>query len=245
MKQVHKKIVSLVLMVALVATLSVSVFASGATSPTVKREQAVAIAQKELPEGILLSVDYEWDDGFYLYEMEWLNSDNYEYDIEVRASNGKVVKFRRDDYRKNADSYRNAGISHEKAIEIAAGNQKNLRFDESKLQLTTHGLYYKVTFYSSQGQKLQAVLNAADGTLISSTDNYLGTPTTKEGTSVTLEEAKQIALDHVGGGRITKARQDFDDGRLEYEIEIRYNGLEYEIDIDATTGNIVKYDIDD
>ena len=43
---------------------------------------------------------------------------------------------------------------------------------------------------------------------------------------------------------ITVAHCDYDDGHLEYDIEIVYNGNEYEFEIDGTGGTILSHDID-
>ena len=65
---------------------------------------------------------------------------------------------------------------------------------------------------------------------------------------VTKEEAKQIALNKAGvtdeEATFTKARLDYDDGREEYEFEFFANGMEYEIDVDANTGRVVKFDVE-
>lgn len=71
-------------------------------------------------------------------------------------------------------------------------------------------------------------------------------------TSVTLEQAKQIALDHAGktASQVTfvKAHKDYDNWRWEYEVEFIVasgNGyMEYDYDIDANTGKIISYDYD-
>ena len=62
-----------------------------------------------------------------------------------------------------------------------------------------------------------------------------------------LEKAKSIALGQVSGATasdITVAHCDYDDGHLEYDIEIVYNGNEYEFEIDGTSGTILSHDID-
>ena len=41
---------------------------------------------------------------------------------------------------------------------------------------------------------------------------------------------------------IRRAYQDRDDGRVTYEIEIRYNLRDYEFEIDASTGAILDWD---
>ena len=65
---------------------------------------------------------------------------------------------------------------------------------------------------------------------------------------LTKDEAKQIALDKAGvtaeEATFTKARLDYDDGREEYEFEFFANGKEYDIDVDANTGRVVKFDVE-
>ena len=60
------------------------------------------------------------------------------------------------------------------------------------------------------------------------------------------DQARDAALSHAGVslGQVTglQIRQDWDDGRLEYEIEFRACGMEYEYTIDGGTGQILEYD---
>ena len=62
------------------------------------------------------------------------------------------------------------------------------------------------------------------------------------------DEAKKIALDKAGvtaaEATFTKARLDYDDGREEYEFEFFANGKEFDIDVDANTGRVVKFDVE-
>lgn len=67
------------------------------------------------------------------------------------------------------------------------------------------------------------------------------------GVKISEATAKQTALSRVPGAtaaNIYKFKLDFDDGRWEYEGEIRYGTMEYEFTIDATTGNIIEWDAD-
>lgn len=65
------------------------------------------------------------------------------------------------------------------------------------------------------------------------------------GGSLTLEQAKQAALDYAGVSTadafFTKTEKDWDDGREIYEIEFYVGGTEYEMDVDAATGNITEF----
>ena len=69
----------------------------------------------------------------------------------------------------------------------------------------------------------------------------------KAGTAadIGLEKAKSIALGKVSGadaGNIVKAERDYDDGILEYEIEIVYNGYEYDFEINGSSGSIISHE---
>ena len=65
---------------------------------------------------------------------------------------------------------------------------------------------------------------------------------------LTKDEAKQIALDKAGvtaeEATFTKARLDYDDGREEYEFEFFADGREFDVDVDANTGRVVKFDVE-
>ena len=60
------------------------------------------------------------------------------------------------------------------------------------------------------------------------------------------EKAKEIALDHANVTNITnyKIELDFDDVMV-YEIEFKVNNKEYDYEINALTGDIIEYEIDD
>lgn len=61
---------------------------------------------------------------------------------------------------------------------------------------------------------------------------------------ITEEEAEQIAFAHAGveDARVQKTELDRDDGRVVYEIEFRKGLREYEYEIDAVTGEVLKSD---
>ena len=67
-------------------------------------------------------------------------------------------------------------------------------------------------------------------------------------TSITVEEAKEIALKHANltSSKVSfmKSEFDFDDGVKKYDIEFYYNNREYNYEIDANTGRILSYEQD-
>ncbi|MCD8139576.1 MAG: PepSY domain-containing protein [Planctomycetaceae bacterium] len=63
---------------------------------------------------------------------------------------------------------------------------------------------------------------------------------------ISLDDAQQIALDRVGGGDVVEAKyKSHKRNRGRYEFEIIHNGYEYDIEIDAETGDVVKFEQDD
>ena len=66
------------------------------------------------------------------------------------------------------------------------------------------------------------------------------------GSAITLEEAKKIALKKAGlkekDGTWKKEKEDRDDGRMTYELEFVSGEIEYEFEIDAENGNILDFE---
>ena len=66
--------------------------------------------------------------------------------------------------------------------------------------------------------------------------------------TISSDEAKQIALQHANllDNQVTfiKVSQDYDDGINKYEIEFYYNNTEYDYEINAYSGEILKFDYD-
>lgn len=64
---------------------------------------------------------------------------------------------------------------------------------------------------------------------------------------ISREKAVRIVLDRVDGADESDIHEmdlDHDDGQLVYEGELRYSGYEYDFEIDAETGEIIKWEID-
>lgn len=62
-----------------------------------------------------------------------------------------------------------------------------------------------------------------------------------------IEKAKTIALAQVNGASesdIIKSGSEYEHGRLEYDVDIKYNGYEYEFTIDGETGEIISSEVE-
>ena len=66
--------------------------------------------------------------------------------------------------------------------------------------------------------------------------------------ALTPEKAKTIVLNYAGltadQVTFTKCHEDREDGRIVYEIEFYFNGIEYDFDVDLYTGRITDSDRD-
>ena len=66
--------------------------------------------------------------------------------------------------------------------------------------------------------------------------------------SISLDEAKNIAVTNAGvdinSVEFTREELDHDNHTLVYELEFFYNNIEYNYEINATTGDIISYDKD-
>lgn len=76
----------------------------------------------------------------------------------------------------------------------------------------------------------------------------LAVPAYAASNDIGIEKAKEIALAHAGVAESETvflfAEPDYDDGRLEYEVEFYAGQTEYDYTIDAKSGQVMKFDTD-
>ena len=131
-----------------------------------------------------------------------------------------------------------AGVKESNAVFLRA----NLDWDDGRMQ-------YEVEFYSGSTE-YDYDIDAVTGAILSSDRDMedfqiWNGGTSSSGNYITAERAKQIALAECpGGSTVYKCQFDWDDGRAEYEVEIRNGWTEYDFEIDAVTGTIFSRDID-
>ena len=69
-----------------------------------------------------------------------------------------------------------------------------------------------------------------------------------ESSQITEEQAKEAALDKVPGAtleNILEYKTESDNNRLVYDVKIHYDQKEYDFEIDAYTGAILEWDVED
>ncbi|MBM6840732.1 PepSY domain-containing protein [[Clostridium] spiroforme] len=117
--------------------------------------------------------------------------------------------------------------------------------------------YYDFTIVTDT-EKYEVEVNAENGKVLkvekdddyvpaqSNTTDQTNQSNTQNTTQITAEKAQEIAMNKVGTGTLVKCELDYDDDtqKYKYEIEIRDGRVEYELDIDAVSGDIIKFEQD-
>lgn len=135
-------------------------------------------------------------------------------EIALKAIDGKVTKAKKE---------RDDGIDYYD-FEIISDNQK-----------------YEIEVDANTGKIIK---NEKDTDYVPSS-NEASQNNNSQATTISIDEAQRIAMEKVGNnGYLVKCELDIDDGIQKYEIEIKNGNIEYEIDIDAISGEIIKYEED-
>lgn len=220
--------------------------------------------------GYEIELDADW--GVMVYDVDFkAGGYEYDYEIHaVDGSIVKSEKELDDDYvppkagQNGAAASNNSGTASEGAIsearakEIAldhAGVSANdIRGYESELDRDDGVTVYEVEF-KANGYAYDYKVHASTGVILKSEKEWDGdhayAQAGQSGTAAntgTISEAraKEIALAHAGvsANEISKYKTDLDtdDGLTVYEVEFKSGGYEYEYEIHAATGEILKCD---
>lgn len=229
---------------------------------TIEEAKSIALKDAGVTDVTFIKEKRDYDDGRIVYEIEFIY-DNKEYDYEIEASSGRILKTDIDYERysggvNNGDQY---SITAEEAENIAL---KDAGIARGSVDFITSyagrddGIYlYEVEFFAGD-KKYEYEIKASDGTILQSDmdyEKYRGNAagsTNNGGSSaqntITAEEAENIALKDAGVARSSvryiNSKLDRDDGLTVYEVEFAVDYTEYDYEINAVNGNIVSRDID-
>ena len=233
---------------------------SQASQMPIGRDEALEIAKTHAgltDAGLTWEVDPELDEVPPHYEVE-LHQGGQEYEYKIQAYTGEVLysNTQQDDDDDSAPAVTGTtDIGTEKAKSIAleaagvtASQVQNLRverdYDDGRLE-------YEIEFYVGSTE-YDYVISGVDGTILEQdVEQEGGSHTTQPtqpstGSDIGAEKAKSIALSHAGftASQVQrlKVEKDYDDGRLEYEVEFYAGTTEYDYTISGTDGTILKQD---
>ena len=231
-------------------------------------EKAKEIAIAKAGGGDVVSIELDVDDGMMVYEGELIYN-NVEYDFDINALDGTILKWEEDRNGVNIDTSNVIGEARAKEIILAKAPGAEI----TKLVLDEDdGILYYEGYARVDGKLYEFEVKADDGVIRkweleddysdnnsgnsssgnSNNNNSTSTPkptatpkpTTAPSTAISMDDARALVLEKVPGATIVKIEQDYDDGRKIYEGEAYKDGYEYEFEINASTGKFIKWEQD-
>lgn len=246
---------------------------TGGISADKAKSIALADAGVSESNALGLRVKQDWDDGMTIYEVEFrYNGAEYEYDI--RSADGAILKSERDDdndyYYTTAPSA-SGSLVGEAAAQSAALTHAGVKESDTSY-LSCHLEYddgrvecYEVEFQAGSTQyeyeigpydgaiwkaerETRTAVTASGTTTGTSSGTSTGGTASGSSSVISAEAAKSAALAHAGVSASNvyefKCELDRDDGVTLYEVEFKSGGMEYEYEIDAYTGAVLKAEQD-
>lgn len=252
-------------------TTSGSASQSAYIGPEAAKEAALKHAGVSASDATFVEAEYDYDDGRMVYEVEF-HVKGTEYDCEIDAQTGEVVKYKTEQNGTNtgSSSANTSSFIGESAAKAAALSHAGvsesstkycnawLEYDDGRPEcyevefMAGNTRYeYKIALTSATVLESERESYGGSGSSGQSTGQSGSQTSGSSGTSSTdigAEKAKSIALNHAGVSASQtsemKVEQDWDDGVLEYEVEFKAGGVEYEYTIHGGTGQILKYESD-
>ena len=154
-----------------------------------------------------------------------------------------------------SNSFIGSDAAKQAALADAGVSAGDARFTKVRMDYEDGVPVYEVEFYTAT-HEYDYEIHAQNGSVFhkeveahqTSSGNHHGVTGTQTGADIGAEAAKNAALNHAGcaAGDVvfTKVERDYDDGWLVYEIEFYKGGLEYEFEIDGTSGAVLKFERD-
>ncbi len=134
------------------------------------------------------------------------------------------------------------------ALEYAKVKEKDAVFKKTKKDYENGKEVYDIEFYVGRDEyEIEIDINTGE---IVKYDFDIESSNSKNDTqsNLSLEDAKKIALEYAKvkekDAVFKKTKKDYEDGKEIYDIEFYVGRNEYEIEIDANTGEIIEYDLD-
>ncbi len=191
-----------------------------------------------------LEVEFDYAFGNYLYEIEFkLNGVEYEY--EINAVSGEIFEKAVGNVSEiipnTTENYITPTRASEIALENAGFTSTEITLKKAVWELDNGAPVYEVEFIAN-GYEYEYTIQAVTGAILETESNAPNITTPN--TSVTRDEAISKALAHAGllaeNATNVIAELDVDHGVTIYEVEFTSNGYEYEYEVNAETGKILK-----
>lgn len=180
------------------------------------QEAALSHAGISADDAVALHTEMDYEDGIMIYEVEFYY-DVYEYDYEIDAKSGAVLKSEKDF---DDDAVRPENGNNGTSTDIPSNN--NTSADNG-----------------NSGNSTNTGSGTSSGSTVSGNSSV-------NASYISAEKAKQTALSHAGVSesdiREYDIEMDREDGIVVYEIDFKSGNFEFDYEINAETGSIIKYE---
>ncbi len=241
-----------------------------------------ALAHAGVEESAITHYEIELDMelGVMVYDVEF-DADGIEYDYDIGAENGEVVKYdnKRDDDSPKADSnsggftaslvigeeaakqaaYTHAGVNAEDVLHVRAelDRERGITIYEVEFRTAEYEYEYdinattaEVVKYERESedsvQQLMNYIHEVNGLINEKRQEQTQEILNKADAYFTESEVLLTALTHANvnadAAYDVSVELDKEHGKAVYEVEFKADGYEYEYEIDASTGDVLKFD---
>ena len=185
-----------------------------------------------------LEIEYDYENGNMIYDVEF-HCNNIEYDYEVDAVSGKILKIEIENNNNNNNS-NNKYLSKNKIEEIAIKKANVSKYYDYDIEFEFKGgtPIYEVEF-ETDGAEYEIEIDAKNGNIIKYEVKNKKVDTSK---LISKDKAKNIVLNDAKVSEYYDYEIELDDN--EYEINFETREYEYKYKLDAKTDKILEKDTD-
>lgn len=218
-----------------------------------------------------LEAERDVERGVEVYDVSF-ETEEYDYDYDINAVTGEIVRADKERDRNNApaqqaapaattaapaapaattaaDGYIGEEAAKKAAFDHAGLNEADVWELKCNLEREDGVMVYDISF-ETEGYDYDYEINATSGEIVKhekERDSTNVSPSAADANGyIGYDRAKEIALEHAGltadGVSRLEAELDSERTKVVYDVSFDANGYEYDYEIDASTGEILKSD---
>lgn len=251
----NKRIKIIVMIVAVALVISTGGFIIQRYTAASALNEAREAAAQYLPAAASLQKQVKDDDEYYFQYFDAAANETFDLYVDRKDYTQIKLQSRVD----NVSGSEQVAYTRDEIINLVKENYPAAEIQSVTLNEGRSGYVYEIAF-SGDTVRGQLSINPVTGVIFErslrfgrpmlivnlsgdDTDDDYVVPVNKS--YISLEEARLLALEKVPGASIKEMEYDEDNGRLTIEIEMHKDETEYEIKIDAQTGEVLKLESDD
>ena len=161
--------------------------------------------------------------------------------MKFRTSDGKLIEYEWELPNTSYSMQNKPAVSNSTIKKKALKQVKKGKIVSIKLKVDDGLQEYKVSLTKGKRQ-YTLVYNAKNAKLLEYKWKLVSSNAASSNKYIGEQKARKIALAKAPGATVTKFEFDHDDGIAVYEIEMKKDGYEYDVKIDAKTGEVIEFE---